>query len=146
MDGPRISTPLETSPTILQRLLDITDDAHTDADLFDCDSLSVLPQTLYSDWPIAVETANNGLSDCLPQHMDPALMELDIDQSIADGSLAASGRSSFSPVWLRTSSLGNPEESCNDGPVLALLQTVDVSPIPSERPPRYVGWLLTRSI
>ncbi|KAK8009734.1 NADPH dehydrogenase [Apiospora arundinis] len=120
---------------MLQRLLDITDDAHTDADLFDCDSLSVLPQTLYSDWPIAVETANDGLSDCLPQHMDPALMELNIDQSIADGSLAASGRSSFSPVRLRTSSLGNPEESCNDDPVLALLQTVDVSPIPSERPP-----------
>ncbi|KAK7928867.1 hypothetical protein PG985_005865 [Apiospora marii] len=131
MDGPRISTPLETSPTMLQRLLDITDDAHTDADLFDCDGLSVLSQTLYSDWPIAVETANDGLSDCLPQHMDPALMELDLDQSIADGSLAASGRSSFSPVRLRTSSLGNLEESCNDDPVLALLQTVDVSPIPN---------------
>ncbi|KAK8011850.1 TLC domain-containing protein [Apiospora arundinis] len=68
--------------------------------------------------------------------MDPALMELDLDQSIADGALAASGRSSFSPVRLRTSSLGNPEESCNDGPVLAFLQIVDVSPIPSERPPR----------
>ncbi|KAK6823628.1 hypothetical protein PG987_013885 [Apiospora arundinis] len=139
MDGTMISTPPETSLTILQRLLNIADDARTDADLFDCDGLSVLSQTLYSDWPIAVDTANDGLSDCLPQHMDPALMELDLDQSIVDGSLAASGRSSFSPIRLRTSSLGNPEESCNDGPVLALLQNVDVSPIPSERPPRYVG-------
>lgn len=91
MVGPRIFTPLETSPTTLQRLLDITDDTHIDADLFDCDGILVLSQTLYSDWPIAVETADDGLSDCLPQHMDPALMELDLDQSIADGSLLPQG-------------------------------------------------------
>ena len=136
------STPPETSPTILQRLLDIEDDAHTNADLFDCDDLSVLSQTLYSDLPIAVETANDRLSDCLPQHMDPELMELDLDQSIADGSLAASGQSSFSPTGLRVSSPKSPEESCNDDPVLALLQTVDILPISSGQPLRYVGLLL----
>ncbi|KAK8007153.1 hypothetical protein PG989_001143, partial [Apiospora arundinis] len=111
MDGAMLSTQPRTSLTGSHRLcrssLDIRDDARTDAGLFDRDALSVSSQTPYSDLLIGVEMANDGLSfsDCLQQHMDPALMELDLDQSIADGSLAASGHSSFSPVRLRTSSL-----------------------------------------
>ena len=128
--------------------LDITEGAHTDADFLDYDALSVPTQTLYSDLSMGVEMASyDELSflDCLPQHMDPALVDQDLDQIIADSALAASEHSPFSPIGLRSPSHGILE-SCNDDPVLVLSLSTGFSPIPSRQSPRYVSLLLSKHL
>jgi len=152
MDETTISTLLpETPPTISQRLgqpsLDMTDDVCTDAYLLDCGALLVSSQTFYSNLSNGVETENDGLSfsNCLPRHMDPALMDQDLDQSIENSASAASGYSFFSPATPHAFSPENPGESCSNDPVEALLQTIAFTPVPSEQPPRYVGLLVTRN-
>lgn len=143
-------TSLTGSHSLRRSSLDITEGAHTDADFLGCDALSVPTRTLYPDLSIGVEMVSYdeqlSFSDCLPQHMDPALVDQDLDQTIADSALAASEHSTFSPIGLRSPSPVILEELCNDDPVLVLSLSTGFSPIPSRQSPRYVSLLLSKHV